>query len=222
MNRTTIPKCWRKALSEEICKDYFINLQHYIEDEYETNNIFPPKEKVYACFDYCKYQDVKVVIIGQDPYHGEGQANGLCFSVNDGIKQPPSLKNIFKERENDLGIPIPNTGNLESWAKQGVLMLNSILTVEKSKAGSHRRRGWETFTDTVVDLISKQKHNIVFMLWGAYAHKKGAQIDTNKHLVIKSAHPSPFSARNGFFGSKPFSTCNQYLKGKGLKEIDWE
>jgi uracil-DNA glycosylase len=164
---------------------------------------------------------VKVVILGQDPYHGEGQANGLCFSVNDGVKPPPSLVNVFKEIKNDVGKPIPTSGNLMRWAGQGVLLLNATLTVRASSPGSHQNKGWETFTDAAIKILSDQKKNLVFVLWGAYAQKKGEVIDRNKHLVIVSPHPSPFSADRGFFGSKPFSKVNEYLKSKGLKEIEW-
>jgi len=221
MKALELPTGWSSALKNETGKEYFCNLKDFVQSEYNTKTIFPSQENIFSCFKHCSFENVKVVIIGQDPYHGEGQANGLSFSVSDGIKQPPSLKNIFKERESDLGLPIPESGNLEVWAKQGVLLLNSILTVEKSKPGSHQKKGWETFTDSVVSVLSEQKENLVFILWGAYAHKKGASIDEQKHFIIKSAHPSPFSARNGFFGTKPFSQCNTYLEGKGLDKIEW-
>ncbi|NOS91950.1 MAG: uracil-DNA glycosylase, partial [Cyclobacteriaceae bacterium] len=183
--------------------------------------VYPKAKQSFSAFDYCAFDDTRVVILGQDPYHGEGQANGLCFSVNEGIKPPPSLVNIFKEIRQDVGLPIPTSGNLERWAKQGVLLLNATLTVRASSPGSHQNKGWETFTDSVVKLISEEKRQVVFILWGAYAQKKGEVIDRSKHFVIASPHPSPFSADRGFFGSKPFSKTNEYLKSKGLKEIEW-
>ena len=182
---------------------------------------FCEKAKIFNAFDHCPFQKLKVVIVGQDPYHGPGQANGLCFSVADGVRQPPSLQNIFKEVQKDLGQPVPQSGNLERWADQGVLLLNATLTVEARKAGSHQNRGWEQFTDTVLQLVSDKKENIVFILWGAYAQKKGAFLDQQKHLILKSPHPSPFSAHSGSFGSKPFSRANQYLSSKGLTPINW-
>ena len=175
----------------------------------------------FSALDYCAFDDVKVVILGQDPYHGPGQANGLCFSVRDGIRMPPSLVNIFKEIKADLGKAIPVSGNLERWAKQGVLLLNATLTVRSGTPGSHQNKGWETFTDAVIQRLSAEKESIVFLLWGAYAQKKGEMIDRSKHLVLMSAHPSPFSADRGFFGNKHFSKANDYLRSKGLKEIDW-
>ena len=190
------------------------NLKNY-------NNIFPPKKQIFRALELTPFENIKVVILGQDPYHGEGEANGLAFSVNKGIKLPPSLRNIYKELESDLGVKPPIQGDLTSWAKQGVLLLNSVLTVEKDKPGSHRNIGWEEYTDTIIKEISDKKENIVFILWGKYAQSKKDLIDERKHLVISSPHPSPFSARKGFFGSKPFSTTNTYLKSKGKKEIDW-
>nr|WP_313581323.1 uracil-DNA glycosylase [Chishuiella sp.] len=212
---------WYKFLENEFEKDYFKNLIKFVNNEYETKEIYPPKKEVYNAFNSTPLEDVKIVLIGQDPYHGKGQANGLSFSVADGIKIPPSLRNIYKELNDDLNIDIATSGNLEKWAKQGVLLLNATLTVEASNAGSHQNKGWEEFTDTVIELLSEQKNNIVFILWGAYAQKKGAKIDRSKHYVIESAHPSPFAAYRGFFGSKPFSKTNTFLKSKNIKEIDW-
>jgi uracil-DNA glycosylase len=216
-----IEQSWKEKLSEEFGKEYFNSLISFVRNEYQNQTIYPPGKEIFKAFDACTFDDVKVVIIGQDPYHGVGQANGLCFSVRDGIRFPPSLLNIFKEIQNDLGKPIPKSGDLERWAKQGVLLLNATLTVRSSTPGSHQNKGWEAFTDAVIKTISDQKQNVVFLLWGAYAQKKGEIIDRNKHLVLMSAHPSPFSADRGFFGCKHFSKANQYLKSKGLPEIDW-
>lgn len=213
---------WYKFLENEFEKDYFKNLIKFVNNEYETKEIYPPKNEVYNAFNSTPLEDVKVILIGQDPYHGKGQANGLSFSVTDGIKIPPSLRNIYKELNNDLNIDITTSGNLEKWAKQGVLLLNATLTVEASNPGSHQNKGWEEFTDTVIELISEQKNNLVFILWGAYAQKKGAKINRSKHFIIESAHPSPFAAYRGFFGSKPFSKTNNFLKSKNIKEIDWK
>lgn len=216
-----IDASWKQLLSEEFKKEYFKNLVTFVKGEYVQHTVYPPGKLIFSAFDHCKLDDVRVVIIGQDPYHGQGQANGLCFSVADGVRKPPSLLNIFKERKADLGIEIPESGNLESWAKQGVLLLNATLTVRAHTAGSHQKKGWETFTDAVIKKVSEEKSAIVFILWGAYAQKKGEVIDTTKHFVIKSAHPSPFAADRGFFGSKPFSKTNDYLKSKGLREVEW-
>jgi uracil-DNA glycosylase len=216
-----INETWKKRVSEEFGKPYFGKLIQFVKSEYTTATIYPPGKLIFNAFDKCPFDEVKVVIIGQDPYHGPGQANGLCFSVNDGVPFPPSLKNIFKEINNDLGKPIPKIGNLERWAKQGVFLLNATLTVKENSPGSHQNKGWEEFTDAVIKRINEEKENVVFILWGAYAQKKGAIIDEKKHLVLKSAHPSPFSAERGFFGNKHFSKTNEYLKCKGLKEIDW-
>lgn len=212
---------WKERLNNEFEKPYFVELAQFVKSEYARHTIYPKAKDVFACFDHCKFDEVKVVILGQDPYHGEGQANGLCFSVNDGVKPPPSLVNVFKEIKNDVGKPIPTSGNLMRWAGQGVLLLNATLTVRASSPGSHQNKGWETFTDAAIKILSDQKKNLVFVLWGAYAQKKGEVIDRNKHLVIVSPHPSPFSADRGFFGSKPFSKSNEYLKSNGLKEIEW-
>jgi uracil-DNA glycosylase len=212
---------WKSQLSEEFKKPYFDQLTGFVKSEYKTYTVFPPGKEIFRAFDECDFSNVKVVIIGQDPYHGPGQANGLCFSVHEGVRVPPSLVNIFKEIHADLGKPIPKSGELERWAEQGVLLLNATLTVRAGSPGSHQNKGWETFTDAVIKKISDEKQNVVFLLWGAYAQKKGEIIDRNKHLVLMSAHPSPFSADRGFFGCKHFSKANAYLKSKGLKEIDW-
>lgn len=217
----TIESSWKKVLKEEFDKPYFKNLTEFVKSEYQSQIIYPPGNKIFAAFDQTSFEKVNVVIIGQDPYHGPNQANGLCFSVQDGIPFPPSLRNIFKELNSDLGLPIPQSGNLERWANQGVFLLNATLTVRASQAGSHQKKGWEEFTDVVIQKLSGEKEKLVFILWGAYAQKKGNVIDPSKHLVIKSAHPSPLSAHNGFFGSKPFSQTNHFLKSIGKSEIDW-
>lgn len=216
-----IESSWKEALKEEFEKPYFINLVEFIKSEYRTQTVYPPGNRIFSAFDFTPFDEVRVVIIGQDPYHGANQANGLSFSVADGIRHPPSLQNIFKELNDDLGAPIPQSGNLEKWAKQGVLMLNATLTVRGSQAGSHQNKGWETFTDAVIQKLSEEKEKLVFILWGAYAQKKGSIIDASKHFIIKSAHPSPFSANNGFFGSRPFSKTNEYLKQNNFETIDW-
>lgn len=217
----TIEPSWQAKLGAEFAKPYFQSLSAFVKEDIKQHKIFPPGSLIFNAFTRCPFDEVKVVIIGQDPYHGPGQANGLCFSVNDGVKQPPSLINIFKEIKEDLGKEIPASGNLERWADQGVLLLNSMLTVRAHQAGSHQKKGWEEFTDAVIKTVSEEKENVVFILWGAYAQKKGTVIDKEKHCVITSPHPSPFSAHSGFFGSKPFSKTNAYLKSKGLEEIDW-
>jgi uracil-DNA glycosylase len=216
-----IAPSWKDRLKDEFQKPYFSNLTEFVKSEYTSNVVYPPGKEIFRAFDCCDFEQVKVVIIGQDPYHGEGQANGLCFSVRKGVRMPPSLVNIFKEIRNDLGKPIPQSGELERWANQGVLLLNATLTVRAGSPGSHQNKGWEEFTDAVIRKISSEKENVVFLLWGAYAQKKGEIIDRNKHYVLMSAHPSPFSADRGFFGNKHFSKANQYLASKGLKEIDW-
>ena len=212
---------WKSLLAEEFEKPYFQQLTAFVRDEYRNQTIYPKGLDIFKAFDRCDFSNVKVVIIGQDPYHGPGQANGLCFSVGEGMRFPPSLLNIFKEIREDLGKPIPLSGDLERWAKQGVLLLNATLTVKANCPGSHQNKGWETFTDAVIKKISDEKEGIVFLLWGAYAQKKGEMIDRNKHLVLMSAHPSPFSADRGFFGCRHFSKANAYLKSKGKDEIDW-
>jgi uracil-DNA glycosylase len=212
---------WKDRLQEEFTKPYFESLISFVRSEYQANTVYPPGKDIFRAFDACTFDQVKVVIIGQDPYHGPGQANGLCFSVQKGMKMPPSLMNIFKEIHKDLGKPVPADGDLGRWAEQGVLLLNATLTVRASTPGSHQNKGWEEFTDRVIKVISDEKENVVFLLWGAYAQKKGEIIDRQKHLVLMSAHPSPFSADRGFFGSRHFSKANDYLRSKGLKEIDW-
>ena len=216
-----IEKSWKKVLKNEFDKEYFKELVSFVKKEYSKKKVFPKGKDIFRAFELCPFNKVKVVIIGQDPYHEEKQANGLAFSVSRGVLNPPSLQNIFKELKNDLNIDIPKTGELEGWAKQGVLLLNATLTVEAHKAGSHQHKGWEEFTDTVVHKLSDEKENLVFILWGKYAQEKGKSIDTEKHLVIKSSHPSPFSAYYGFFGSKPFSKTNKYLKEHNIEEINW-
>lgn len=216
-----IAPSWKEKLEPEFEKPYFEKLIDFVKHEYKTQTVYPPGKEIFKAFDSCHFDQVKVVIIGQDPYHGAGQANGLCFSVHDGIRMPPSLVNIFKEIHNDLGKPIPASGDLSRWAKQGVLLLNATLTVRASSPGSHQNKGWEAFTDAVIRHISDEKKHVVFMLWGAYAQKKGEVIDRHKHHVLMSPHPSPFSADRGFFGNKHFSKANAYLKSKGLDEIDW-
>jgi uracil-DNA glycosylase len=216
-----IASSWKNRLSGEFDKPYFSALISFVKHEYQTSTVYPPGKEIFKAFDACEFDDVKVVIIGQDPYHGPGQANGLCFSVREGVKMPPSLVNIFKEIKQDLGKPIPTSGDLERWANQGVLLLNATLTVRASSPGSHQNKGWEAFTDAVIKKISDEKQHVVFLLWGAYAQKKGEIIDRSKHFVLMSAHPSPFSADRGFFGNKHFSKTNQYLASKGLKEIEW-
>ena len=212
---------WDTVLDSEYHKEYFANVVKFVNKIYKEKTIFPPKTRILSALDITDYNDVKVVILGQDPYHGIGEANGLAFSVNDGIKIPPSLKNIYKELHDDLGIEIPNTGNLESWAKEGVLLLNSVLTVEKDKPASHKNIGWETFTDSIIKKLNERDKPIVFILWGNFAKSKKELITNPKHLVLTSSHPSPFSVNYGFFGSKPFSKTNEFLRKNGIKEIDW-
>ncbi|WP_424964166.1 uracil-DNA glycosylase [Ekhidna sp.] len=216
-----IEQSWKKLLEPEFEKAYFKELVSFVKAEYITKQVFPPGSLIFNAFDHCPFNEVKVVIVGQDPYHGPGQANGLCFSVADGVRHPPSLQNIFKEIQNDLKQPIPESGNLERWADQGVLLLNATLTVEARKAGSHQNKGWEQFTDEVLRVVSDEKENVVFLLWGAYAQKKGTLVNGDKHLILKAPHPSPFSAHSGFFGCKHFSKTNQYLSSKGLTPISW-
>lgn len=216
-----IAPTWKRKLINEFVKPYFIELAAFVKSEYVTQHVYPNGKQIFNAFNSCAFEAVRVVILGQDPYHGEGQANGLCFSVNDGVKPPPSLVNIFKELNQDLGKSIPASGNLQRWADQGVLLLNATLTVRASTPGSHQKRGWEEFTDAAIKLLSDERTDLVFILWGAYAQKKGEIIDREKHFVITSPHPSPFSANSGFFGSKPFSKTNDYLKSKNLPEVDW-
>ena len=216
-----IEESWKEALMPEFSKDYFIRLTDFVRKEYHETTVYPPGKLIFNAFNLCPFDKVKVVIIGQDPYHGPGQAHGLCFSVNDGIQPPPSLVNIFKEINSDLGKPIPQSGNLTRWAEQGVLLLNATLTVRAHQAGSHQRKGWEEFTDAVIRKLAEEKNNLVFILWGAYAQKKGAFIDRSKHLVLTSVHPSPLSAHSGFFGNHHFSLANDYLVRNGKTAIDW-
>jgi uracil-DNA glycosylase len=217
-----IENTWKQALSEEFSKEYFIQLKHFLVNEKKKYTIYPPGSEIFSAFNYTPFTNVKVVILGQDPYHGPGQANGLCFSVRKGIRKPPSLQNIFKELKNDLGIEIAENGNLENWAAQGVLLLNATLTVRAHAAGSHQNKGWENFTDAAIKILSRQKSNLVFILWGNYAKAKKELIDLKKHHIIESPHPSPFSADRGFFGSKPFSKTNEFLKQSGLTPVNWQ
>lgn len=216
-----IEESWKMHLAPEFEKPYFVTLTDFVRNEYKSGTIYPPGKLIFNAFNLCPFDKTKVVIIGQDPYHGPGQAHGLCFSVNDGVAFPPSLVNIFKEIQNDLGTPVPSTGNLTRWAHQGVLLLNATLTVRAHQAGSHQRKGWEEFTDAAIRCLAEKKEHIVFILWGSYAQKKGAFIDRNKHLVLASAHPSPLSAYNGFFGNKHFSRTNEYLTAHGKDPIQW-
>jgi len=212
---------WDNVLKEEYSKDYFKSIVDFVNKIYKEKTIFPPKSRILSALNFTDYNNVKVVILGQDPYHGVGEANGLAFSVNDGIKIPPSLQNIYKELNTDLGIPIPNTGNLESWAKEGVLLLNTVLTVEKDKPASHKNIGWEIFTDSIIKKLNEKEEPVVFILWGNFAKSKKSLITNSRHLIIESSHPSPFSVHYGFFGSKPFSRTNEFLRKNNIKEIDW-
>lgn len=216
-----IEESWKEQLKDEFEKDYFVKLTDFVRNEYRTKQIFPPAKFIFNAFEHTPFDKVKIVILGQDPYHNDGQAHGLSFSVPDGIQPPPSLVNIFKEINQDLGAPIPRSGNLTRWANQGVMLLNATLTVQAHTAGSHQRKGWEAFTDAAIHKLAEGRENIVFILWGAYAQKKAAFIDENKHLVLKSVHPSPLSAHNGFFGNHHFSTANKYLESKGITPIEW-
>ena len=216
-----IEQSWNERLALEFEKPYFRNLADFVRQEYATQRIYPKGSQIFNAFDKTPFNKVKVVILGQDPYHEPGQAHGLCFSVNDGVALPPSLQNIYKELEDDLGIPPKTSGNLEHWAKQGVLLLNATLTVRAHQAGSHQQRGWEEFTDAVIHRIADEKEHVVFILWGSYAQKNGAFIDPFTHLVLKSAHPSPLSSYRGFFGSKPFGKTNHYLIQNGQSPIQW-
>lgn len=216
-----IEESWKNRLTDEFEKDYFKQLVTFVKNEYRSYRIYPPGPFIFNAFNSCPFDRVKVVILGQDPYHEPGQAHGLCFSVQEGVPYPPSLINIFKEIQDDLGIPVPSNGELTRWAEQGVLLLNATLTVRAHQAGSHQNKGWETFTDAVIHRLAEEREHIVFILWGSYAQKKGAFIDANKHLVLKSAHPSPLSAYRGFFGNKHFSKANQYLASRGVEPIRW-
>ena len=216
-----IEQSWKEHLTSEFDKSYFRTLTDFVRQEYATRTIYPKGSLIFNAFDKTPFDRVKVVILGQDPYHEPGQAHGLCFSVNEGIALPPSLQNIYKELEDDMGIPQRTSGNLEHWAEQGVLLLNATLTVRAHQAGSHQHRGWEEFTDAVIHRVAEEKEHVVFILWGAYAQKKGEFIDLLKHRVLKSAHPSPLSSYRGFFGSKPFSKTNHYLTQIGRTPINW-
>ncbi len=216
-----IEKSWFSVLKDEFSKDYFVSLRDFVYREYKESIICPSPKNIFKAFDMCPFDKVKVVLVGQDPYHGKDQATGLSFSVQEQTLLPPSLKNIFKEIHDDVGIKTFAHGDLSRWAEQGVLLLNATLTVSLNAPGSHQKRGWEEFTDSVIEALNNKRENLVFILWGNYAKNKGKSIDRTKHCVIESPHPSPFSAHNGFFGSKPFSKTNEYLKSKGIGEIDW-
>ncbi len=220
--QVTIDSSWQQVLGEEFEKPYFKNLVEFVRQEYEANRCFPPGKQIFSAFDHTPFDEVKVVIIGQDPYHGPGQAHGLCFSVGETVPMPPSLKNIFEEIRTDVGTPLPQNGNLKRWAHQGVLLLNATLTVRAHQAGSHQNKGWEKFTDAVIEKLSEEREGLVFLLWGGPAKKKGARVDTAKHLVLTSGHPSPLAANRGYwFGNKHFSKTNAYLKEKGKTPIVW-
>jgi uracil-DNA glycosylase len=212
---------WKVQLQEEFEKPYFKQLTEFVRSEYRAHSIYPPAGLIFNAFDQCPFDRVRVVILGQDPYHGPGQAHGLCFSVNDGVEFPPSLRNIFREIHDDTGAPVPDSGNLTRWARQGVLLLNATLTVRAHQAGSHQKRGWEQFTDSVIRLVSERLDHVVFILWGNYAISKSEFIDAQKHLILKSVHPSPLSASRGFFGNHQFSTANHYLARHGKETIVW-
>lgn len=212
---------WKRVLQEEFEKSYFKKLSQFVRNEYVSQKVYPPPKDMFRAFDLCPFEEVKVVIIGQDPYHGERQANGLCFAVHEGMALPPSLKNIFKEITSDTSVLPEQNGDLSRWAKQGVLLLNATLTVRAHAPGSHQKKGWEEFTDAAIETVSREKEHVVFMLWGNYAKQKGMVIDRTKHLVLEAQHPSPFSAHNGFFGCKHFTKANAYLHQKGLQEVVW-
>jgi uracil-DNA glycosylase len=216
-----IEPSWKERLKDEFDQPYFINLTGYVKSEYAIQKIYPPGKLIFNAFEKCPFDKTKVVILGQDPYHEPGQAHGLCFSVPDGIGFPPSLQNIFKEIQNDLGVAIPRSGNLERWAEQGVFLLNATLTVRAHQAGSHQKKGWETFTDKVISLLSDSQDHLVFLLWGAYAQRKGELINPDRHLILRSVHPSPLSAHRGFFGNHQFSKTNEYLKIHGKTPVNW-
>jgi uracil-DNA glycosylase len=217
-----IPGTWHELLSSELSQPYFQKLEAFVDEERKNHSVFPPEPEVFSALNLTPYEEVKVLLLGQDPYHDDNQAHGLCFSVKPGIKPPPSLVNMYKELRSDLGCTIPNNGYLVPWAKQGVLMLNAVLTVRAHEPNSHKNHGWERFTDAIISKTNEKQERVIFILWGAYAQKKRALIDTSRHSIVESAHPSPLSARNGFFGSKPFSTVNQLLREAGEKEIDWQ
>lgn len=221
MNKPIFQNDWQAILGEEFEKPYYRELRHFLKEEYETKTIYPKKEDIFNALHYTSYENVKVVLLGQDPYHGPNQAHGLSFSVQPGVRVPPSLRNMFKELQDDLGVPIPADGYLKSWADKGVLLLNTVLTVREGEAHSHKGKGWETFTDTIIQSLNAKEEPVVFLLWGRPAQSKLPLIDTDSHHVLSSAHPSPLSARRGFFGSKPFSKTNELLRNAGRGEIDW-
>lgn len=219
--QVNIEPSWQQQLQGEFDKPYFAKLVTFVKQEYAQHTVYPPGRLIFNAFNQCPFDRVKVVLIGQDPYHEPGQAHGLCFSVNDGVPFPPSLANIFKEIHDDIGAPIPASGNLIRWAMQGVLLLNATLTVREHQAGSHQRQGWEEFTDAVIRILSERREHLVFILWGSYAQSKSSLIDGSKHCILRSAHPSPLSAYRGFFGNHHFSLANSYLRSKGISEIQW-
>ncbi len=216
-----IEPSWKEQLQTEFDKPYFAQLAAFVKQEYATHSVYPPGKLIFNAFNQCPFNKVKVVLIGQDPYHESGQAQGLCFSVNEGVTFPPSLNNIFKEIESDIGTPVPKSGDLTRWAKQGVLLLNATLTVREHEAGSHQKHGWEEFTDAVIRMLSEKRENLVFILWGSYAQGKSCLVDSKKHCILRSAHPSPLSAYRGFFGNHHFSQTNDYLRSKEIEEIKW-
>lgn len=222
MTKNILKNDWQEVLGEEFQKPYYSQLREFLKNEYENYTVYPKQEDVFNALQYTPYRDVKTVILGQDPYHGPGQAHGLSFSVKPDVKIPPSLKNIFKEMQNDLGCDIPNNGYLVKWAKEGVLLLNTVLTVRKGQAHSHKGKGWELFTDRVIQKLNEREKPVIFILWGKPAQEKGKLIDDSKHFILTSPHPSPFSARKGFFGSRPFSKANELLKKQGEEPIDWK
>ncbi|EGK13369.1 uracil-DNA glycosylase [Kroppenstedtia eburnea] len=217
----TLPQDWQQVLAEELKQPYLLELKRFLENERKQHPVYPPEEDLFSALALTPYDQVKVLLLGQDPYHNDGQAHGLSFSVRPGVPLPPSLKNMFKELEEDLGHPSPNNGHLVPWARQGVLMLNTVLTVRAHEANSHKNKGWETFTDAVIRKVNEKPGRVVFVLWGNHAKKKKKWIDTDRHTIIESAHPSPLSAKRGFFGSRPFSAINRALSEAGLEEIDW-
>ncbi len=219
--KVNIEDSWYNQLKNEFDKDYFLKLKDFLVEEKKTHTVYPPGSQIFSAFNFTPFDKVKVVILGQDPYHGPGQAHGLCFSVPQGVKPPPSLVNIYKELKTDVGFNIPSHGNLEAWAKQGVLLLNATLTVRANTAGSHQNKGWEIFTDKVISTISQNRENVVFVLWGRYAQAKEVLVDKSKHYILKAAHPSPLSAFNGFFGCKHFSKINDFLTQKGIEPVNW-
>ena len=219
--QVNIEQSWQQQLQGEFDKPYFAKLVAFVKQEYAHHTVYPPGKLIFNAFNQCPFDKVKVVLLGQDPYHEPGQAHGLCFSVNEGVQFPPSLGNIFKEIHDDIGTPIPTSGNLTRWAQQGVLLLNATLTVREHQAGSHQRQGWEEFTDAVIRILSEQREHLVFILWGSYAQSKSQLIDGRRHCILRSAHPSPLSAYRGFFGNHHFSLANQYLRTNGIEEIQW-